>query len=66
MRIVPGSLFQQFLSIVNIACVTWLSVLSPLPAVAQNEGEPPKVDANTLDQVVARIALYPDPCSPRC
>ena len=59
MKIVPGSAFQQCLSLLNVTSVLSATLLSLASPVSGQDA--PKVDAGQLDQIVARIALYPDP-----
>lgn len=62
MRMTPGAGLQQFIAVLNLATIMATTSLIWLPAKAQDAASsPPKLDAAQLDQLVARIALYPDP-----
>src|SRR5262249_9561183 len=51
--------FQHFVSLLN---VTTILCVSSWDARAQDQGAPPpKLAAGDFDQLVARVALYPDP-----
>jgi len=66
MRIIQDSPHRKILAVVVAAALLFTSIaaLAPANAFAQDAAAstaPPKLDGPTLDNVVARIALYPDP-----
>jgi hypothetical protein len=63
MRISHASFFRQMMSIILVAALSCSTLgISPPALFAQTDNSaPPKLDEATLDNVVARIALYPDP-----
>ena len=65
MRIFLDAVIQRLLVIINILTILSVgpcAVLTPQRVAAQQaEAAPAKLDPATLDNVVARVALYPDP-----